>query len=455
MSFNRDMIMETLHNSNLGDKTYEEVVADFKVSDELSAYLAEATDDAAVEAMIAAHLPEYLAMQGVGLEMPDIDPTDPTATQAPAATAPAMPTVTSAQSAAIAQWQHQDIAAREMFSQSAEVKSVLIKLPYPGEFMVDTEALRLKKAYDEVAQTINTEYNPGRNIPESMKANGTEFIPTNAQLAEVWAFMSAGKTTDGKAPATPAWLAFDNDAAIATIRETINNNGTFKAYIPPKESTDKANPAWRWNTQGFRITAPSGDTVEDLFVTKKTAMGTLVSRSTGIIPPRGKGLGLKLVAIKDKKASTSVAAGAVKEKQVLRAINNNPKYNPETIVISQPAATPRSATVKSEAFYYVVKITKAGTPRVTKCRLSLAWENAPKWEVKPEYEKYFGSSNKDSGVMTAAQLAKMQQDSSNFVATIIAQGSVVAAEYGLEDVYNQVAEFANKAAAQAADDLAI
>lgn len=458
MNTSRETVMETLKQAGI-NQTYEEVVANFETSDVLSGYLAGAVDQ---DAAILAHLPEYMDLMGYNDQiLGNTNPVDPTATQNPSSAA--MPSsVTSAQASAIAHMLNADLATRKAFSAQAEVTTVLIDKPYPGDWMQGVGKLHTKKDAKEVADSIKERYHSDRNIDNDLTTPGVKFIPTTEQLVQL---MERDKAQHPDRKTVPIWYNFDNDTAVNGVLSVLTEgDGCFDVLIAPKEDEGEGaykNKAWRWNTQGYVIKAPTtgaGETgTEELSLNKKQVMGLLATKAAGIIPAKHEGgLAVKLGTVKSKNVGTNVSAGAVAEKTVLRVSGNSPAAKPQTIAIKTQSGGEGTMTVRSSAFFFAVSVSKTtGAWRITKERIALAWEHAPVWITRSEYFTTFGEEGKKDGMPTPEDLLKYQRSAANLIASVFAGGADSASLYGMGQVFLAIEERVNRDATKAADALSI
>jgi len=453
----RENIKATLIEAGLPDLSVEDVIAEFKSSDELAPYLAGADD---VEAAVFAHLPSYLALRGV---LPDVGGggSDPTQTQP---TPPSLPTpITSAQTAAITAALSSKAEMQAIGSAQSEIVAVLIDKPYPGEWMKDLKPLQVKGEPEKVIKDMKARYTPDVDVNTLLQKVNSTFIPSTAQLAEL---KTLHQNAHKEAKTTPMWFDFDNTTAYENILRTLTDgNATFTVLIAPKEDEGEGaykNKAWRWNTKGYAVKHPvvtsTGATqIEESNFSKNSLLGYVAVNTLGYIPSRREnGLGCVIATVKKKNTSGS-GASATSQVSQLRVKGNNPAGKPELRVINTKGNGVTKMVVRSEAFYFVVRVASNGTWSVRKQRLALQWEDAPVWELKTEYENV--AKRKIKGGVSrpdAKTLQSIQEASIALVADILSKGAQTAmVEYGINDFCREVEEQVNKQSAEAAAALSL
>lgn len=460
MSTTRDTILDTLASVGIQNMSVEDIICEFQSSDELSGLLAGATDAESIEQIVLAHLPQYLDLRGMTGALPAAEEVDPTATQQPAAPT-AMPSMgTAAQQAAVDATMKSSIPQREMMTENAEMVAVLIDKPYPGEWMNDIGKQHVKGDLDKVIDDMKKHYQPDANIDTLLSATNTYFIPTNEQLAQVMERDKA-KKVGSKTKTDPAWYGFDNEAAYNGVLNALTSgDGTLDVLVAPREDEGEGAykvKGWRWASKGFVVRVPKDTagaiTMDEVNMTRKQLMGFLGSQTMGALPPkRDNGLGA-ILRTAEKKVKDSASATAVQKVPVLRVLNNNLASAPELRVINSVGDGQGKMTVRSSAFYFVVRITKHGEFRVVKQRLSLAWDQAPVWVRKDEYVQAFPTQKKGgtspkamSEAFEAAKLLNM---------TVMAGDVTERGAYGMADFIRGVEETVNEQATKAAAALSL
>lgn len=461
MSTTREVITETLAQAGITNMSVEDVIAEFQASDELSVHLAGAEDP---EQAVMAHLPEFLSLRGlVGDVVADADAMDPTATQGAGTSVPAMPVaVTTAQSAAIAAVVNSDLQTKQMKSEQSEMVAVLIDKPYPGDWMNGIGKLQVKGEPEKVVAQMKERYAPDTDINTLLSHIDSTFIPSNDQLAQLKVLH---QNTHQGTKAVPMWYDFDNEAAYEGILSVLTSgDGTFDVLIAPRTDEGEGahkNKAWRWNTKGFVVRVPSDEagsgTTEEKNVTKQGLMGLLATEMAGyIVSHKENGLGCQLAFLK-KKAAAGASAAAVAKVPTLRIKGNSPAAGPEVRPINAIGNGQGKMTVRSNAFYFAVRVNKNGAWSVKKMRMPLLWEQAPVWTRKGEYEPLFPSKVAGGiGRPDAKALQEIQDAQIALAAKIMGEGSGAnRLAYGLTGFCMEIEERVNKTAAQAAQEISL
>ena len=401
MNETREAILATLTAAGISNKTVEDVIAEFKASDELAVHLAGAVSE---EQAVMAHLPQYLELQGLmadataGAAAAAAGAAAATTPQDPAETQPvvnvAMPAqITPAQQSAIREVLQRNNEARMLNSEQSKMVAVLTDRPYPGEYMEGIDKLQVKDREKYITE-LKSHCHPDTKLEELLSKPSTYFIPNNAQLQQLQTlYLQQHKETKNQ----PTWFGFDNDAAYKQIQDTLDAGGSFQVYIPPLEDQGEGiykNKAWRWNTKGFVLRMPSDSPGDASYVERDVTTGQLkgmlLSHFAGYIGNKDGGLGCRLRTVVSKKKA-GVSATAEQKKPRLQVVGNNRTVNPELRVTKERLPEPKKGTERSADFFLVCRINKNGLWSVKNQRVPLEWLDQPAWGVKQQYQKLFGS----------------------------------------------------------------
>lgn len=454
-------ILSTLQSNGI-QKTWDEVVADFRASDNLAGFVTGLEGDA-LEQAIESNLTSYIIEQTSFVKSAP-NTADPTKAEDSNV---AMPEVGEADMHAIRNMVKRDMEIKEFRSQNAVMNAVLIDRPYPGDWMTGIGKLATRQSAEDLVKKIESQRTDAQDaiafIASKLSQTAT-FIPNNAQLRQLeqaWTQAHTKADTGKLDTAEPGWFGTDNDALVSDVLGVLQGQDkTFAPLIAPKEDVTLPNgkdklKAWRWRTKGFQVTYPA--TLEGAQAMTTEAFTTKGFRTFMLTQTAGyiKGAQGQLYAkIFKAKQNNKHSASAVKKGSVgVRVGNNSPKFNPQTIVINNivDGAT-GSMTVRSEKYYLAVQIRQDGKWTVKKERLSLTWPTAPVFEIKPEYSQMFGK------VVKGGQGDPTPQDRQNFERAMelmyqeALTSSAAAQAYGIEAQKDELQQISAQYRANSAND---